>query len=190
MKKLLLSCFVALGIGAHAQLNFTGDFEDQGANGAYGQFGGGTMNGTAACNGSYGGQLAMSALYSQTGFMVMSDKISQSSNGQKLTLTAKWKKAAALGGTASLAYFEFSAEANSWSITQIGTPVTLTAGTATTCADFVTATIPAGVLNPNKVYGFGVWVTKSASTTGNFYVDDMKFVQEIPTAAPQCTTLV
>lgn len=190
MKKLLLSCFVALGIGAHAQLNFTGDFEDQGANGAYGQFGGGTMNGTAACNGSYGGQLAMSALYSQTGFMVMSDKISQSSNGQKLTLTAKWKKAAALGGTASLAYFEFSAEANSWSITQIGTPVTLTAGTATTCADFVTATIPAGVLNPNKVYGFGVWVTKSASTTGNFYVDDIKFVQEIPTAAPQCTTLV
>ncbi|UOE40404.1 T9SS type A sorting domain-containing protein [Chryseobacterium suipulveris] len=188
MKKLLLSCFLALGIGANAQFNFTGDFEDQGANGAYGQFGGGTIVAAAACNGAWGGQTAISASVTQSGWMVMSDAINQTSNGQKLTLTANWKKGATLTGTASLAYFVFDAGSNSWSIFEIGTPVTMTAAATTSCAS-LTATIPAGVLSPSKTYGFGVWVRRSGTSTGNFFVDDINFVQDIPTGVPGCATV-
>ena len=72
MKKLLLSCFLALGIGANAQFNITGDFDtNTDVTGLYGQFGGGTMTTAAACTGTYGGQLATSATVSQTGWMII-----------------------------------------------------------------------------------------------------------------------
>ena len=56
MKKLLLSCFFALGFGANAQYAYVGDFEDPGYNTTiYKQFGGGTRTTAAACNGTNGG---------------------------------------------------------------------------------------------------------------------------------------
>jgi len=62
MKKILFPCLLALGIGANAQYNFTGTFEDA-ADGYYGQFGDGTVTAAAACNGDFGGQsLAIKSL--------------------------------------------------------------------------------------------------------------------------------
>ena len=56
MKKLLLSCFLALGFGANAQYAYVGNFEDPGYNTTiYKQFGGGSRTTAAACNGMNGG---------------------------------------------------------------------------------------------------------------------------------------
>ena len=68
MKKLLLFCLLAFGYSANAQINYTAGFEDPDySTTLYGQFGGGTRTAAAACNGAFGGQLAISATYAQTG---------------------------------------------------------------------------------------------------------------------------
>ena len=77
MKKLLLSCLLGLGIGAHAQLNYVGDFEEVTNVGQYAQFGGGTIAEAAACSGTLGGQLAIGGTVGQTGWMVLNDVLEE-----------------------------------------------------------------------------------------------------------------
>ncbi|MBV2165800.1 MAG: hypothetical protein KUL76_04620, partial [Kaistella sp.] len=94
MKKFLLSCFLALGFGASAQYSYTGNFEDPGFSAAiYKQFGGGTRTTAAACNGTQGGQLAISSTFTQTGYMIDLNEIGQTGNGQKLDVSFGYKKA-------------------------------------------------------------------------------------------------
>ncbi|WP_300673129.1 GEVED domain-containing protein [Soonwooa sp.] len=185
MKKILFPCLLALGIGANAQYNFTGTFEDA-ADGYYGQFGGGTVTAAAACNGSYGGQLALSATTPQTGWMVQMDTTGQISNGMGGTLSFSYKKSAGLVGTARIAYMVKDQNSGSWNVAYVGDPINLTTDAMTSCTT-VSATIPGGVLAPDAENGVGVWVTR-ASGTGNFYVDDIKIVQDVPTTVPNCTT--
>lgn len=187
MKKILFPCLLALGIGANAQYNFTGTFEDT-EDGYYGQFGGGTVTGAAACAGSFGGQLALSASQASTGWMVQLDATGQISNGMGATLSIKYKKAAGLVGTARLAYFVEDPDSGLWNINYVGDPITLTTDALTSCTT-VTATIPSGVLAPDAVNAVGVWVQRS-SGTGNFFVDDIKIVQEVATTVPNCTTFI
>lgn len=189
MKKFLLSCFLALGIGANAQYNYTGTFEDPGYNtNIYKQFGGGSRTAAAACNGAFGGQLAMSASTTSTGFMIDLSTISQTGNGQKMDVTVNYKKAANVTGTFSLAYFILDPQSQLWSIVQFGTPVALTAPVMTTCS-VLSGTIPAGVIEMGKTIGVGVWVTRSGSGNGNVFVDDIQLVQENVSTLPTCTTV-
>lgn len=188
MKKLLLGCFLALGIGISAQYSYVGNFEDPGySTTVYKQFGGGSRTTTAACNGTYGGQLALSASVTQTGFMVDLSTIGQTGNGQKIDVTANYKKAATITGNISLAYYVFDSVANSWSVNTFGPTVALSSTAITTCTQ-LTGTLPSGAIQPGQVYGVGVWFVRSGSTSGNIFVDDIAITQEVVNTPPACTT--
>lgn len=190
MKKLLFSCLLLAGIGASAQYNYVGTFEDVTNVGQYGQFGGGTIEAAAACNGDFGGQSALSAAATQTGWMLMmnviEEEFGQTNNGQSATVSLNYKKAAGLTGTAYVALFTQTAT-GSWNIEPIGPNISLTAAAITTCT-VATGVIPAGKMQPGGAYGVGLWITRSGGTTGNVYVDDISIEQRPVEAAPQCTT--
>ena len=190
MKKFLLSCFIALGMTSNAQYTYTGDFEDPGYNTTtYKQFGNGTRTATAACNGTNGGQLAISSSVTQTGYMIDLNTIGQTGNGQKIDVSVGYKKAASITGTLSLAYFVFNAATNQWTVNTFGPSVVLSSTALTTCAT-LNAAIPSGVIQPGQIYGIGAWFVRSGTTTGNIYVDDISINQETVTTTPGCTTIV
>lgn len=194
MKKFLLSCFVALGISSSAQYTYTGDFEDPNfTSTTYKQFGGGSRIAAAACNGAYGGEIALPATDGTTtqtssGYMIdLNTLTGQTNNGQKLDFSFGYKKGSGLVGTIQPAYFVFNPEANNWTVNVIGSPVSLATAAISTCST-LSATIPAGVLQPGKVYGVGSWITLS-SGAGSVYVDDINLTQQTVTNAPVCTTI-
>lgn len=189
MKKILFSFFLGLGLTLNAQYTYTGNFESPGyTTTIYKQFGGGTQATAAACAGTYGGQLAISSTYTSTGYMVDLSTISQTGNGQKVDVSVNYKKGATVTGTLNLAYFEYDSVTALWNINTFGTPVTLSSTAITTCTP-LSGTIPAGALQPNKIYGIGVWFVRSASTSGNIYVDDIVLNQEAVATAPSCATI-
>ena len=188
MKKLLLSCFLALGIGANAQYNYVGDFEGSAA--IYGQFGTGSITAAAACTGSFGGQLAPTAVTTQTGWMMQLDEVTllnpaQTNNSQAATVTIGYKKDSGPVGSVVPMLFVFDEGTDSWSLVQIGNPVAVTSAATTTCAT-ITGTIPAGVMTADGVYGVGAWYIRT-SGTGNVYFDNISIVQDIVATAPACT---
>ena len=186
MKKILLSLSLLVGFGASAQIAFNGDFESNyGA--LYGQFGGGTRVAEAACTGGFGGQLALSAAQTTTGWMIQTAAIPQTSNGQSVAVEVSYKKGAGLVGNIAIAYFVKDQGTGSWNITTIGTPTSLTSAAITTCSKLM-ATIPTGALQPTDEVAVGVWVTRT-SGTGNVFVDDINFTQDTSvTTVPACTT--
>ena len=188
MKKVLLIFLLTIGFIANAQYSYTGDFEDPGySTTIYKQFGSGTRTAAALCNGSYGGQLAMSSTYTSTGYMIDLSQISQTGNGQKIDVSVKYKKASGPVGTISLAYFVYDSATALWTIVTFGTPVSLTSAAITTCTT-LSGTIPAGAIQPGSVYGVGVWCTRT-SGTGNYYIDDITLAQEVVTTVPaSCST--
>lgn len=193
MKKILFSCLLALGMGVNAQINHVGDFEDETNIGQYGQFGTGSITAAAACSGSFGGQLAIAANTTQTGWMVqlltLEDE-GQVNNGQKVDVSINYKKAANVAGTLYVSYMIYNEAENSWSIVNVSSGTTLTSAAITTCQT-LTATIPAGALQPGKVYGIGAWFVKATGTSaGNVYIDNISIAQEAVTTMPACTTFV
>ncbi len=189
MKKLLLSCLLGLGLTLNAQYSYTGNFENPGfSTTIYKQFGGGTQATAAACAGTYGGQLAISATYASTGYMIDLSTIGQTGNGQKVDVSVSYKKGATVAGTLNLAYFEYVAATDAWNITTFGTPTTLSSAATTSCTP-LSGTIPAGAIQPNKIYGIGVWFVRSTTGSGNIFVDDIVINQENVTTIPACTTI-
>lgn len=191
MKKILFSCLVALGCGANAQFSHVGDFEEETNVGQYGQFGTGTITEAAACTGAFGGQLAIVSATAQTGWMVQLDVLEaegQVNNGQKADLSISYKKAANVAGTIYLSYFIQDEETGQWTIMYVGAGVPLAAAATTTCST-ITGSIPAGTLQPGKVYGVGAWFVKTTGNTGgNIYIDNISIAQETVTTIPACTT--
>lgn len=188
MKKILLSCLTMASMGAFAQVSYNAGFESDFSGTLYGQFGGGTQSAAAACNGGFGGQLAISSTAANTGFMVQFSALTgQTNNGQKVSVTANYKKAAGAVGTISLAYFVKDAVAGTWSVTPFGATVPVTAAEITTCMP-LSGEVPSGALTPGKEVAVGVWFARS-SGAGNVFVDDINFVQETVTTAPACTTI-
>ncbi|MGA9211717.1 GEVED domain-containing protein, partial [Kaistella sp.] len=191
MKKLLLSCFLALGVGASAQYNYVGDFEGDAS--IYGQFGNGTITAAAACTGALGAQIASpnTASY-QSGWMMQLDKVSlldpaQKNNGQAATVTINYKKAVNPVGTLYPMLFIYLPDTDQWSIVQIGAGVPLAAPALTTCST-ITGTIPAGVMEEGTIYAVGAWYVRGSSS-GNIYFDNISIVQDVVTTAPACTTI-
>lgn len=189
MKKFLFSCLLALGIGVNAQYDFTQDFEGD-LTGFY-QFGGGALNTANYCSATTSGSLTYSATVSQTGWMAdlleVGDITGQTNNGQALTVSFNYKKAAGLTGTLYAMYAIFSPQANSWTIYTVGTGVPLTSAAVTECAN-LSATIPAGTFDPAKIYGVGTWLVRTGGTTGALYIDDLSVKQAVVTSVPPCTS--
>lgn len=190
MKKFLLSCCLALGIGASAQYTYTGDFENPGFNSTiYKQFGGGSQFAGAACNGAFGGRLLTTASIAQTGYMVDLSTIGQTNNGQKADISVSYKKAIGVTGTLQLAYFKYDSASALWNIFYVGTPVTLANAAITTCST-LTATIPAGSFQPGEIVGVGAWFIRSGTANAGIYLDDIIVNQDASvTTAPACTTI-
>ena len=191
MKKLLLSCFLAFGIGAQAQINHVGDFEEATDVGQYAQFGGGTVTAAAACSGVLGGQLAIGGTVTQTGWMVLNDVLEEQfgklNNGQAAAVSFNYKKAAGVTGTLYVALFTFVPSSNAWNIEYVSAGTVLTAAAVTACTP-KTGTVPTGKMQPGQSYGLGSWFVPSGGTTGNVFIDDISIIQESVTAAPACTT--
>ena len=189
MKKILLSCLLALGIGVNAQLDFSQDFET--ALTGFSHFGGGALNTTNFCSASSSGSLTYSSTVTQTGWMAdlleVGDLYGQTNNGQALTVSFNYKKAAGLTGTLYVMYALFNESSNNWTIYTVGSGVALTSGAITTCAN-LSATIPAGTFDPNKTYGVGTWLQRSGTSTGALYIDDIVVKQAVVTNPPACTT--
>jgi len=193
MKKILFSCLLAFGIGVNAQYDFSQNFEVAAvadlATAGYSTFGGGSLSTAQFCSGAKSGGLTYSSTVTQTGWMAellkIGDNTGQVNNGQALNVSFNYKKAANLTGTLYVMYAELDEEANTWSITTLGTGVALGATAITTCAN-LSATIPAGTLNPNKIYGVGTWLARSGTSTGTLYVDDIVVKQAVVTTAPTC----
>lgn len=182
---------MALSFGANAQINHVGDFEEETNIGQYGQFGTGTITEDAACGGSFGGQLSIGATTSQTGWMVqlltLEDE-GQVNNGQKVDVSINYKKAAEVTGTLYVSYMAYNEVENNWSIVNVSAGTPLTAAAITDCQT-LTATIPAGALQPGSVYGIGAWfVKKTGNVGGNIYIDNISIAQESVATAPSCTT--
>ena len=191
MKKLLLSCFLAMGMGAQAQLNYLGDFEDASNVGQYAQFnGGGTVTAAAACSGVLGGQLTIAGAVTQTGWMVMNDvleeEFGQVNNGQEAVVSFNYKKPAGVSGTLYVALFTFVASSNAWNIEYVSAGTTLGTAAITTCTQ-KTGTIALGKMQPGQSYGFGAWFIPSGGTTGSVFVDDISIAQQSVSAVPACT---
>ena len=189
MKKFLLSCFLALGIGASAQYSYTGDFENPGYNTTiYKQFGGGTQQAAAACNGAFGGRLLPTATITQTGYMVDLSTLGQTNNGQKIDFSVSYKKAVGVTGTIQLAYFKLDPATSLYSVNLVGTPVTLATAALTTCST-LTATLPSGTVQPGDIVGVGAWFVRSGTANAAIYVDDINLLQETVATIPACTTI-
>ena len=188
MKKILLSLSLLLGIGASAQLAFNGDFEDGTFGATYGQFGGGSRSPLAACTGAQGGVMALSTGQTQTGWMIQgAGLVGQTNNGQAVTVSASYKKAAGIVGTITIAYFVKDQGSGLWDIAYVGPVTSMTTAALTSCGK-LSATIPAGALQPGAEVGIGVWTIRT-SGTGSIYVDDINFTQDSSvTTAPACTT--
>lgn len=189
MKKILFSCLLALGIGANAQYNFSEDFE--GDRIGMKSFGGGSFNTVNYCSATTSGGLTYSASTTQTGWMAdlseVADYYGQSNNGQKIDVNFKYKKAAGLTGTLYVMYALFNESSNNWTIFPVGTGVVLSSDAVTTTCGTVSATIPAGTLDPSKTYGIGTWLQSTGSTTGALYIDDIVVQQATVANPPACT---
>ena len=190
MKKFLLSCFLALGIGASAQYSYMGNFENPDYSPTiYKQFGGGSQFTGAACNGDNGGRLLTTPTISQTGYMVDLSTIGQTGNGQKIDFTVSYKKADGVAGTLQLAYFVYDSASAQWTINYVGTPVTLASTALTTCST-LSGSLAAGTVQPNAIVGVGVWFKRTGTADAGIYVDDININQDTSViTAPACTTV-
>ena len=190
MRKFLLSCFLALGIGASAQYSYTGDFENPGFNTTiYKQFGGGTQLAAAACNGGFGGRLLPTASISSTGYMIDMSTIGQTGNGQKIDVSVNYKKLAGVAGTLQIAYFKYDSASALWSINLVGSPVALATTAITTCTNLA-ATVPAGAVQPGDIAGVGAWFVRSGTANAAIYLDDIILNQDASIVTPPaCSTI-
>ncbi len=187
MRRILLSFGVMVSSIINAQYSFQGNFEDPGFNTVtYKQFGGGTRTPEAACTGSFGGQLVTTALTKNTGYMVDLSTIEQVGNGQKVDVSVSYKKQAGVEGTLQITYFKYNPETEKWSVNGVGETVTLSNAALTNC-NTISATIPAGVIQPDEIYGIGAYFRRSGTTNAAIYLDDINIQQENVTDVPACT---
>lgn len=191
MKKLLLSCFLALGIGASAQYNVIENFDVPSDGRIF--FGNGGASTTVFCSGttSWAANISAATGNTQIGYGIsFADKaVPQTTTGQKVAVSVNYRKTTG-EGTLYLAYYVFDPGANQWSVNTFASKA-LTAATVTTCTSFA-GTIPAGVLDqaalaPGAKYAIGTFFVRSGGT-GVLYIDDLSIVEEVVTTAPACTT--
>ncbi|OWK74345.1 hypothetical protein CBW16_02735 [Flavobacteriaceae bacterium JJC] len=195
MKKLLLSCFLALGIGASAQYNVTQNFDGGSPYDGLIFFGAGSAASTAQfCSGTTSWASAATATVTQSGPAIDFSTLAvpQTTKGQKIAVSINYKKpSTTLTGTLYLTYNIFDPVANSWSINVV-TSKAITAAAVSTCTA-LSGTIAAGVLNEASLpagskYSIGAFFARTAGT-GPIYIDDLKIVEDVVATAPACTTI-
>lgn len=189
MKKLLLSCALALGIGANAQYDLTQGFSSTTGVGVFGA-GGAGINSTVFCTAAPSiSQTNANSTAGSGGVFQQLGAINQFSNGNKVEVSMSYRKANSTAtGTVQLFYaVQLGLPADtSWTITYFGTPANVPTGAVTTCG-VVSATIPEGVLSSTTAnYGIGLYYTRTGGAA-TIYYDDLIIKQEVK-VAPSCTT--
>lgn len=186
MKKFLLSCFVALGIGANAQVIVHESFETgtTWANFTTTNLTAFNLSGTATCN---SGTKALGRLFSATATsaVILYTSTASASNGKAINISAKyhqWGNTFYPGGNIALEY-------------AVGTSTTYTplstftfSGTEEYTCSVISGTIPEGTVPANTSVKVRI-TTTSTNPTGGYYAfyDEVNIVQDV-TAVPACTT--
>ncbi|MBH1960364.1 MAG: T9SS type A sorting domain-containing protein [Flavobacteriia bacterium] len=196
MKKILLSCFLALGFGASAQIYVSESFES-GSPATFvvsGAFSGSTgvynlnptsCDGIAAIGGNNYG-----ATTSATLNLVYTKPTAMTANGKKIDVsftvsTIPYSATSTISGTVNVSY----STDNGTTYIPVGTPLTLAAGTVgETCTPY-SVTIPETAAVTGN---FKLRIQSVSTASGNdFYTffDKVLIAQEV-TALPVCTSLI
>lgn len=189
MKKLLLACFLALGLGATAQITVNETFEASPVpnftiSGGY-QPNRYTDGGCGGDNGGYGSNIYDTAAPNNTVNIIYTKPTGVTANGKKIDISFDYSTYAleGVGGSLNVAYMK----ANTGSVwTTVGTVTIPTTNPDLECRSF-TGTIP----ETSAVNGAFRLRIQGTSTNGNdfyFFVDNVKIIQETVTA-PACTTV-
>lgn len=198
MKKLLFSCFLALGIGANAQIYVNESFE-AGSPVTFAITGGytastGVYNITpSSCDGLSaigGNNYQASPTASATVNLVYTKPAATTANGNKIDVsftvsTQPYNATSTVSGSVNVAY---STDGGTTYI-PFGTPLTLTSGTGVgqTCTPY-SATIPATAAVTGNFKLRIQSVSNNALNDFYTFFDKVEIVQEV-TAAPLCATL-
>lgn len=191
MKKFLLSCFVALGIGATAQITVNEEFESSpvqnfSISGGYqpNRYTDGGCNGD---NGGYGSNIYAGTSSSQTVNIIYTKPASVTANGKKIDITFNYTtfpyQTGTIGGTITVSYIKANTGTSFTTIQTVAIPTT-----PTNCGT-VTASIPESA-NVNGEFRLRIQAaTTSTPSTRDFYffVDNVKITQEA-TDPPVCST--
>ncbi|MGC4128682.1 MAG: GEVED domain-containing protein [Bergeyella sp.] len=197
MKKFLLSCFVALGIGINAQISVTEGFEDGGSDftylpanwaSSYTATGNniGRWTGTSAVctgNGTYtfGGQ--MNGVSGVSWTLTYNSPIV--SNGQAIAVSYTLKRFNNSGTYSFVS--SYSTDGTSWTDLRTDTDVSANANACTS----VSATIPAGAVANGANFYFRIVATKVVHASGytlQLFVDNINLVQD-SVILPSCTDI-
>lgn len=190
MKKLLLSCFLTLGICATAQITVNETFETSPVanftiTGGYqpNRYTDGGCNGD---NGGYGSNIYQTTAATSTVNIIYTKPAATPANGKKIDISFDYStfKLEGVGGTITVAYSK-SNSGNTW--TNVGT-VTIPANNPdATCSSF-TGTIPQ-TANVNGAFRLRIQtVTAGSDNDFYFFVDNVKLTQET-LVVPACTTV-
>lgn len=194
MKKILLSCFLALGIGINAQYNYTSTDPFNDLSSFY--FTATPSNVSAMCGTINGVQQSSSATNTQLGYAIdlngdngIGNALGQTNNGQAATISLDFKKTGTGAGTLYLVYFEADYGATTWDVKTIQS-VSITTSTVTTCTN-ISGVIPAGKMlrDGTKEYGYGYFFVRS-SGNASIQTTNYKIVQDVVASVPNCTSFI
>lgn len=192
MKKLLLACGLAFGIGVNAQfyadVDFSGDFTNTPG---VTWFGGGGPSTSAYCSAPQSFFSQFSSQFGQAGGPVIDFSEwqgGQTDNGKKIDVSINYRKPSGFSGTLNLVYAKLNTATNQWSLAPIKS-VAVDNSAINTCQT-LSGTIPAGTLVAGETYAIGAYFQRAGGTSSvNFYYDDLKIVQENP-LPPACVDFV
>ncbi|QDP84520.1 T9SS type A sorting domain-containing protein [Chryseobacterium sp. SNU WT5] len=193
IRKILL-VFIMLTISIKAQYNVLQNFEGLQSYDGVIVFGNGNASILAACSGFTSWSQSYSANESSGGLAIdfSALPVKQKSNGQKITVSVKYKKTANLSGSLYLTLNTFDPVKELWSISVISSK-NITSSAVSKCTSF-SEELPVGkVLEDNLAsgskYSIGAFFQRSTGS-GTIYFDDLSIIQEVVSTVPGCATFV
>ena len=192
MKKLLLSCFLALGIGATAQITVNEDFEifpvpNFAVTGGFqpNVYSDGGCGGT---NSGIGSNIYGTSAANKTVNIIYTKPAAIPANGKKIDISFDYSTialgGASVGGTITVAYIKAN---TGTTFTTIGTATIPAGNPDAVCASF-TGSIPESA-NVNGQFRLRIQaVTANAANDFYFFADNVKIIQETLTP-PACATV-
>lgn len=194
MIKALLSIFTLFSLSANAQYNIQQNFDGAAPFDGVITFGTGAADNSNSCSGN--GSFAQSFLNNEMAGGPAIDfstlAIPQLSNGEEITVSARYKKIGTLKGTVYLTLNTYNASTDLWSF-DIITSKAINSPEITTCTS-IEDVLPVGKvleqnLTPGSKYAIGVYFVKNTGS-GMIYFDDLSIIQGVPTSIPNCTTII
>jgi len=199
MNKFLLSCFIAFGIGANAQITVNENFEGTlpstwAGSGGYTPASYSGIYTNAGCTGTdnaYGVLLFTTTAASKTATLTYTKPAAITANGKQIDIKFDYQIDDALtnGSTGALTgniIISYSTAATGTTFTTLST---IPYNGATASCQNITATIPDGLITGDFRLRITTTSTSANNSNGNYvFLDNISIIQQV-TAVPSCTTL-